>query len=269
MNWSISTITFRMRLYSLNDIGKLARHCGFGGIELWEPHWQNSGAELNRWRHKHPRVNLTALSGYQDLTGPSAKSGVWRSELERKMTACCALGIPLLRLFTGSTREAEADDALWIQFFERLQFVEDTAQRHGLQVAFETHPGTLLESENGVERFLSEISKAAWEKIGINFDAFHVWEFGVNPLACLQQWYPYVKHVHLKNASGKTPNFSPTNVFSPGGDFSDLTSLSEGVVKVSELVQLCPFSGGPLAPNLQRVKPPMMRRHTWQSAGPN
>jgi 3-dehydroshikimate dehydratase len=251
MNWSITTITFRMRLYSLDDVVKLARRCGFGGIELWEPHWRNAEADLQRWREKHPRVNLAVLSGYVDLTGPSAASGVWRAELERKMTACGALGIPLLRLFTGTTSGVDADDQLWSQFFERLQFVEDRAEEHGLQVAFETHPGTLLDSSAGVERLVERIRESNWQRIGINFDAFHVWEFGADPVESLQRWYPQVKHVHFKNASGRTPNFAPTNVFSPGGNFSDLKSLSDGVVSIPELVYYLCEAGYPGAVTIE------------------
>jgi hypothetical protein len=62
MNWSVSTITFRMCLYSPSTLVRMARRCGFAGIELWEQYWRNTEADFRYWREKHPEVKFVAFS---------------------------------------------------------------------------------------------------------------------------------------------------------------------------------------------------------------
>jgi 3-dehydroshikimate dehydratase len=181
-------------------------------------------------------MKLVALSAYLDLTDFSSRSDCWRSELAKKMAACEGLDIPILRLFTGRLSGYDATDSDWARFFARLHEVQAFAEKKEKDIVFETHPGTLLDSKENVDRFVEEVDRNKWSRIGLNFDAFHVWEFGTDPVDCLEQWNPFVKHVHLKNASGRTRAFDPANVFSPSGIFDDLTPLPAGAVRIAEIV---------------------------------
>ena len=81
MNFLMATITFRMRLCSLDNLAKLARRCGFVGIELWEQHLQHGEFDLRNWHNKQPTIGLFALAGYLDLTDFSVPSAAWQSDL--------------------------------------------------------------------------------------------------------------------------------------------------------------------------------------------
>jgi 3-dehydroshikimate dehydratase len=70
-----------------------------------------------------------AFSGYVDLTDLSDSCPGWRVDLARKIHACWALGIPVLRLFTGAVSSLDASKLVWQRFFERLEYVHALADR--------------------------------------------------------------------------------------------------------------------------------------------
>ncbi|MCD1259613.1 sugar phosphate isomerase/epimerase [Paenibacillus athensensis] len=239
MKWTMTTVSFRYHLLSYTELLELAAQSGFQGIELWEPHLLRHEAEIYRQAAEPAAGALPVhvLSAYLNGTDFTISADKWARDLGVKLNHCRKLGVPVLRLFTGTMSSAEADEQTWRRWLERLGQSETLAQEYGVQIAFETHPGTLLDRAEAVDRFVQAIASNRWRQIGLNFDVFHVWEFGV-PLECLQRWFPHVKHVHLKNAMNVTEQFAMANVYHPMGVYSDLAPLAEGVVDVEPVVAL-------------------------------
>ncbi|PWW06545.1 3-dehydroshikimate dehydratase [Paenibacillus cellulosilyticus] len=242
MKWALATVSFRYHLYALDAIEQMARSCGFQGIELWEPHYIRHQAELMRRIHGGSATTMLpfgVLSGYLDTTDFSQNDAKWRSALQVKLDSCYALGIPTLRLFTGTKSSAEATPRDWVQFFERIAQMNELAAQAGTTIVLETHPNTLLDAPSAVDRLVAMIRREGWSRIGINFDVFHVWEFGDGAVAQrLADWYDVVKHVHLKNAVRPTRDFDMHNVYHPMGRLQDSDSISTGVVELAPLLQL-------------------------------
>ncbi|SHF30518.1 Sugar phosphate isomerase/epimerase [Seinonella peptonophila] len=236
MKWLMATVTFRYHMYSPNDLVRIARNCGFQGLELWEPHLNRHQDELIQLA-KQTDLHMYVLGAYLDLTNFSSDSYNWKESLQAKFHLSHILKISTLRLFSGNLSYRDSTTTIQTQWLDRIDILNQLAQEAQIDVVFEVHPQTLLDDIRGVELLLKNIDKRNWTHVGLNFDAFHVWELGVDPLVCLQNWYPYVKHVHLKNARKKTDQFRPTNVFHPNGNVHELASLKQGVVEIKPLIE--------------------------------
>ncbi|XID93869.1 sugar phosphate isomerase/epimerase family protein [Paenibacillaceae bacterium WGS1546] len=239
MNWLLTTVSFRYYLYSIKELLRLAEECGFEGIELWEPHYIRHRSEWERMLPAGAARKLPArvMSAYLDVTDFTLPEDEWLGRFGEKAEGCRRLGIPLVRLFTGNLAGLSATDRDWSGFYRRLEKMQKHAALHGIEVAFETHPGTLLDHPAGVERLISRIGRERWSCIGLNFDVFHVWEFGGSVPERLNDWYPYIKHVHLKNSRRRTGDFAMANVYHPLGRMADSDSISSGVVPIEPIVQ--------------------------------
>jgi len=237
MKWTMTTVSYRYHLYSFNDLASIASRCGFKAIELWEPHFDRNKQEIDRYVEQGSNpLPIDICSAYQDLTDFSATGENWASEILSRIQNNRRLGITVLRLFTGSLPSSAANPGEWHRWTKRLDYIEEICQQNNVDVVFETHPGTLLDSFVSTERFIHAIVDHGWKKIGINFDVFHVWEFGVDVVESLKRWYPYIKHVHLKNARCRTDQFKFTNVYHPMGRYSDVCRLYDGVADIQGVV---------------------------------
>lgn len=238
MQWTMTTVSWRYHLYSFRDIAALAERCGFDAIELWEPHFVRNQADIFEYVEQGSLpVPMRVCSAYHDLTDFSAGNEHWAEQVFAKLLTCKRLGIGTLRLFTGRLASAQATDADWQRFLERVDRIEAYCRQFDIDTVFENHPGTLLDSVAGAERLLQAVEKCSWQRIGINFDVFHVWEYGVDVLQYLQLWYRHVKHVHLKNAHCRTDQFGFANVYHPMGRYDHVSPLLEGVVDVRAVVE--------------------------------
>ncbi len=247
MKWTMTTATYRFHLYAFDELASIAKRSGFEAIELWEPHLLRHRQQIARYQYADNDIPILVLSGYLDATDASLSATAWRKALKEKLLSCQALSIPCLRLFTGNLSSEAAQESDWFRFIERLNWAQELAEQMKVDVVFETHPGTLLDQEAAVERFLTIIEHEQWTRIGLNFDAFHVWEFDANPASCLRRWYPHVRHVHLKSARVRTKQFAFHNVYHPAGQFDDLCPLDEGVYDIEPLLrhlQQQQYSGG-------------------------
>ncbi|MDK8182160.1 sugar phosphate isomerase/epimerase [Paenibacillus sp. UMB4589-SE434] len=245
MKWTMTTVSFRYHLHSFAELMKFGADAGFQGIELWEPHWtRHADAILDYLQsNQQDALPIRVLSGYQDLTDLAQPTHQWQQQLRHKLEVCQQLNIPVLRLFTGQMSSAEANDSVWQAWLDRLDTLEHMAAERKVQVVFETHPGTLLDQPDAVDRFVKAITTRSWKQIGLNFDVYHVWEFGVDPLDYIQRWFPVIKHIHLKNASKRTSQFVFANVYHPAGDYSDLTELHQGQIDILPIMQYASDSG--------------------------
>ena len=81
------------------------------------------------------------------------------------------------------------------------------AAEHGVQVAFEMHPGFVVYNTETLLRLRSECG----DNIGANFDPSHLFWQGMDPIACLRALKGCVFHVHAKDC-----RIDPQNVATVG-----------------------------------------------------
>jgi sugar phosphate isomerase/epimerase len=79
---------------------------------------------------------------------------------------------------------------------------------HGVQVAFEMHPGFVVYNTESLLRLRSECG----DNIGANFDPSHLFWQGMDPIACLRALKGCVFHVHAKDCRVDPQNVATVGV---------------------------------------------------------
>ena len=82
------------------------------------------------------------------------------------------------------------------------------AVEHGVQVAFEMHPGFVVYNTETLLRLRSECG----DNIGANFDPSHLFWQGMDPIACLRALKGCVFHVHAKDCRVDPQNVATVGV---------------------------------------------------------
>ena len=82
----------------------------------------------------------------------------------------------------------------WKQFCERLDRIADHLQKQGLKMAYHHHMGTVIQSEDEVDRMMEGTSK-----VGLLLDSGHLTFAGGDPLRALERHAKRIVHVHCKD----------------------------------------------------------------------
>ena len=82
----------------------------------------------------------------------------------------------------------------WKQFCQRLDQVADHLQKQGLKMAYHHHMGTVIQSEDEVDRMMASTSK-----VGLLLDSGHLTFAGGDPLRALERHAKRIVHVHCKD----------------------------------------------------------------------
>lgn len=93
---------------------------------------------------------------------------------------------------TGSPMLGEDD---WSRFGERMTDVAEYIEAQGLRLAYHHHLGTVVETAEELDRFLS----ATGEKVGLTLDTGHAALGGIDALQVLRTRPERVAHVHCKD----------------------------------------------------------------------
>ena len=126
----------------------------------------------------------------------------------------------------------------WKQFCERLDRIADHLQKQGLKMAYHHHMGTVIQSEDEVDRMMDSTSK-----VGLLLDSGHLTFAGGDPLRALKRHAKRIVHVHCKDirrdklahAREQDMSFLDSvlgDVFAVPGDGSiDFAPMLEGLAK--------------------------------------
>ena len=124
-------------------------------------------------------------------------------------TACNNLGVSIVTGFLGSPIRKffysfpQTTEEMIEEGYDRIVSlwtpILDEFQRKNVKFAFEVHPTEIAFDYYSTQRLLKKMN--GHTAFGLNFDPSHlIWQ-GVNPTVFLQDFAPYVFHVHMKDAS--------------------------------------------------------------------
>lgn len=189
-----------------------ARHCDTEAL-LADP-----GA-ARRWREAVAARGLvvSALSAHANPLHPDpAQAAEARAVLERGIAAAELLGVPVVNVFSGCPGDGPGGRTPnWVttpwppEFAALLEWqweqcalpywtgVAATAERHGVRIAVEPHPGFLVYNVATLLR----LREAAGPAIAANFDPSHLWWQGADPAEAVRLLgeADALAHVHAKD----------------------------------------------------------------------
>ena len=186
---------------SLETCLKEAKQAGYEGVELGRK-FPRDAAVLGPIL-KHHRLDL--VSGWysarllersvdDEVKAMQAHATLLKSLGAKVMVFCevsrCVHGdrkVPL------SKRPKLAENE-WQQFCARLDQVADHLQQQGLKMAYHHHMGTLIQSEDEIDRMMDSTAK-----VGLLLDSGHLTFAGGDPLRALERHAKRIVHVHCKD----------------------------------------------------------------------
>jgi 3-dehydroshikimate dehydratase len=232
MNIHACSVAFRHSSPTASELSGYIRQHGFDGIEIWAPHAREMADD---WAALPERPDVAMLSGYL----PLGTIDFYPSAARELVDLTSRWQAPKLRLFAGQMGWDQASVADRAAIIRDLRLVADMAQDQGLQIAIETHPGTLADSLTATCDLMQMLNHRA---IGLNFDVLHVWEGGTDPVDALDRLAPYLCHVHLKNVTtrDRLTVFAPGNVHDADGDRTGMCRLFDGVLDYNRILPALP-----------------------------
>ncbi len=121
-----------------------------------------------------------------------------------------------------------------------LDMAADIARANGLESSFHPHLGTISETLDGFHQIMDSCS------IGFCPDTAHLVASGIDPVAAIDRYGDRLKHVHFKDFSAKTGEFTPLGE----GDI-DFVAILAAMQRASYdswlLVELDAYKGDPKA----------------------
>lgn len=186
----------------LESVLSEARDVGFAGIELGGKFPKDAGA-LQALLHRHQLVLVGGWYSASLLTR-SAAAEIEALQSHLKLLKAMGCGVFILAE-TSNAIHCDQDSAMsatprlpdssWDEFGRKLTEVADYLAEAGLRMAYHHHLGTVVESQQDLDRFL----KATDPSVGLTVDTGHAALGGVDALALIRDHPVRIAHVHCKD----------------------------------------------------------------------
>jgi inosose dehydratase len=186
----------------LESVLEEARDVGFAGIELGG----KFPKDPNVLRALLNRHQLALVGGWYsaNLLTRSAASEIQALQAHLELLKALGCGVFILAetsnaIHCDQTSALSATprlaDSRWDEFGRQLTDVADYLAAAGLRMAYHHHLGTVVESQQDLDRFL----KSTGPSVGLTVDTGHAALGGVDPLALIRDHPLRVAHVHCKD----------------------------------------------------------------------
>jgi sugar phosphate isomerase/epimerase len=179
---------------------------------------EQSAAQVRGWAAA-AGVTISAVSGYCDFA--QTDQAALAREVERLMVACRAanaLGVGVVRAFSGDVKPGLTLDVVWPWLVAGMQEAARQAEPLGVTLAIENH-GRLLNDGPALARLIREVGAS---NVGVTLDTGNFAWAGHGPSqvhADFEAVLPHIVSVHVKDgiwraaAAGAPPSFE----FVPAG----------------------------------------------------
>ncbi|MGO2860356.1 MAG: sugar phosphate isomerase/epimerase family protein [Brevibacterium sp.] len=121
--------------------------------------------------------------------------------IERELEAYTAAGADTLVLAAATgvdgydAERPELDDAGWQTVYRNIDRILEAAAARGVTVSLHSHVGTMIETQDDVDRILTGTN------VDFCFDTGHMFIGGVDPVDFVQKHTGRISHAHLKDVS--------------------------------------------------------------------
>ena len=186
---------------------------GFDGVEWMLGHHFNTPEELRRLAEKTRKggLEISNIMCWQDLVTDDTKSRNWRiNALEEYIATAGSLGIPVVNVFTGPITWAPnhqkigrdiTEGKAWSLVIDSFSKIVDAAEKSNVIVTVEAVFGMLVHDYYTMREFLGHFDS---NHLGVNLDPSHLVLYGNDPAWAVSRLGHRIRHVHVKDAVGKS-----------------------------------------------------------------
>jgi len=176
-----------------------ARDAGYAGIELGGK-FPRDAAELAPLLERH---GLALVSGWYSAELVERDAEAEERAVESHLSLLAALGCDVMVFAEGHDSDASAPLSLrptlspghWTRFCARLDRIARHLRQRGVRLAFHHHMGTVVQTEDEIDRLMRDTS----DDVGLLLDTGHLAFAGGDPVAVAQRHARRVVHVHCKD----------------------------------------------------------------------
>lgn len=127
------------------------------------------------------------------------------SHVNAMLDRAAAIGVDYVHLCSGRPAPGQDETATLPVFIDTMRSVLAKAGENGIRVGLESCAPHMYPQ---TERYLELADALAPLELGVNFDPSHFLAIGEDPVAAVRRLAPLVRHVHIKDARGRYPDFS-------------------------------------------------------------
>jgi hydroxypyruvate isomerase len=196
------------RELAMLDRFQAARAAGFDGVEMQFPYAEPPG-ELARAANAAgmPVVLINAPVSREHPFGLAARPEMresFRSQLTQIGEYAQALDVPFVHVLSGRINSIDERERCCCTYAENLLLAADTLAPQGVTVLIEplnAHDvpnylvGTLADAKVMIDR--------CRQRVGLQFDLYHVARMGLEPRVELKPLLPLVRHIQFADAPGR------------------------------------------------------------------
>jgi inosose dehydratase len=193
----------------LESVLEEARDVGFSGIELGGKFPRDADA-LQAMLNRH---QLALVGGWYSASLLTRSAAAEIQALQSHLRLLKAMGCSVFILAeTSNAIHCDQGSALsatprlaesaWDDFGRKLTDVGDYLAQAGLRMAYHHHLGTVVESQQDLDRFLDSTGRS----VGLTVDTGHAALGGIDALALIRDHPLRVAHVHCKDVRSRVFN---------------------------------------------------------------
>ena len=187
---------------------ELAARCGFKAVELQFPYEIKAEAlacALRSARLELVLINAPAGDLAAGELGLAAEGGArFEQSIHTAIDYARVAACPRLHVLIGPERDISAPDTRR-RLVENLRWAADQCAAAGIDMMLEAlksidRPGYGLPSLAHADRLRREIGRA---NVALQFDAYHAWRTGLDPLSLLSDYLPVTGHVQIADGTDR------------------------------------------------------------------
>lgn len=185
--------------YDMETAFRYMAMAGYDGIELSAIDGMSEHLVLDRWREIVPQIKpLSQTYGLELLAIEQPSQDIQR--MEQAMQAAVELGVPVINCGPGGR---SGDDASLQQSIDSLGNLANIAEKYGVTLCVKAHVGASIYNTPTTLQAMSAITSPAF---GIDMDPSHIHRAGENPVEALQAVVSRVRHIHIRDCTGRQQN---------------------------------------------------------------
>ena len=127
------------------------------------------------------------------------------SHVSAMIDRAAAIGVNYVHLCSGRPTPGSDETAMMPLFIETMRAILRKAGDQGVSVGLESCAPHMYPQ---CSRYLELAEALAPMQLAVNFDPSHFQVIGEDPVAAVHRLAPLIRHVHIKDAKGRYPDFS-------------------------------------------------------------